>query len=126
MATALPTAAKPLAPDDVSPGDYVAVLDEQHEFPAVVWYCDRPLAGEDDVVRVRLRPREAEGPLRVTDVCTPFVFVKNRVGKIRTVDLRAVRLARIDREVARRVWRSQTEASSTRRQKKGKKHRRTK
>lgn len=98
------TAAKPLAPEDVAPGDYVAVLDQVYEYPSVVWYCDRPLAGEDEVIRLRLRPHRSELPLRVVAVCVPFVYAEDVGGKRRTIDLRSTRLARIDRKVGKRVW----------------------
>lgn len=100
------TLAKPLAPEDVRPGDYVAVLDEQYEYPAVVWYCEPPMGRENEVIRVRIRPTEDGGPLRVIDACLPFVFVKPPKGSGRTLDLRAVRLARLDRGYARRVCES--------------------
>lgn len=97
------TLAKPLAPEDVRPGDYVAVLDEEYQWPAANWYYDPP-AHADKVIYVRLRPRETSPPLRVIDACLPFVFVKPPKGNGRTLDLRAVRLARLDRDYARRVW----------------------
>lgn len=87
------TLAKPLAPEDVRPGDYVAVLEP-------------PMGREQDVIRVRIRPTDNSGPLRVVDACLPFVFVKPPKGDGRTLDLRAVRLARLDRDYARRVCES--------------------
>ncbi|QDT69142.1 hypothetical protein MalM25_20700 [Planctomycetes bacterium MalM25] len=96
------TLAKTLAPEDVRPGDYVAVLDEEYECCAAAWYCDPP-PHADKVIHVRLRPREPEPPLRVIDACLPFVYVQPPKGDGRTLDLRAVRLARLDRDYARRV-----------------------
>ncbi|MEQ8846850.1 hypothetical protein [Botrimarina sp.] len=94
--------AKPLAPEDVRAGDYVAVLDEELQWCAANWYCDPPPHGER-VIHVRLRPREAAPPLRVLDACLPFVFVEPPDGAGYTLDLRAVRLARLDKGYARRV-----------------------
>lgn len=99
------TLAKPLAPEDVRPGDFVAVLDEEYQWPASAWYCDPP-AHADKVIYVRLRPREVSAPLEVIDACLPFVFVKPPKGNGQTLDLRAVRLARLNRDYARRVWAS--------------------
>lgn len=96
------TLAKPLAPEDVRPGDYVAVLDEEYECPASCWYLDPPEHGET-VIRLRLRHREPSAPLRVMDACLPFVYVKPPKGEGQTLDLRAVRLARLDRDYAERV-----------------------
>lgn len=95
--------AKPLAPEDVRLGDYVAILDEEYEYPAIVWYCEPPMGREQELIRVRVRPSETGGPLRVIDACLPFVFVKPPKGEGRTLDLRAVRLARLNRDYARRV-----------------------
>ncbi|MEN1679843.1 MAG: hypothetical protein AAGJ46_09625 [Planctomycetota bacterium] len=107
-----PTAAKPLAPEEVLPGDYVAVLDQEHEYAASSWYLDPPMLGGDDVIRVRLRPSEPEPPLLVQEVCVPFVFAKAIDGSARTLDLRATRLARIDAGVGRRLWSPQSETTT--------------
>lgn len=97
------TLARPLAPEDVRPGDYVAVLSEEYEYPAIAWYCEPPMGRETEVIRVRLRPRDTDAPLRVVDACLPFVYVEPPKGPGRTLDLRAVRVARLDRRYARRV-----------------------
>ena len=102
-AAAEPTLAKPLAPEDVRPGDYVAVLDEEYELPTIVWSCDAGITGRDEVVRIRLRPRDATAPMRVEEVCVPYVFVRKPCGKHETLDLRACRLARLNRGYAKRV-----------------------
>lgn len=112
MKTKTPTAdqdatlAKPLAPEDVRPGDYVAVLSEEYEYPAFAWLCDHSLTSHDEVIRLRFRPREVPGPLYVVDACLPFVFVKPPKGDGRTLDLRSVRLARLNRKYAKRVWKA--------------------
>ena len=97
------TLAKTLAPEDVRPGDYVAVLSEEYEYAAFAWSCDSSLSTGDSILRVRFRPRDTTGPLRVIDACLPFVFVKEPKGAGLTLDLRAVRLARLDRAYAKRV-----------------------
>lgn len=111
------TLAKPLAPEDVRPGDYVAVLDEEYQYPAIVWYCEPPMGREQEVIRVRIRPNETSGPLRVIDACLPFVFVKPPKGPGHTLDVRSVRLARLDRNYARRVSRSLVDKKSKRKKK---------
>jgi hypothetical protein len=97
------TLAKTLAPEDVRPGDYIAVLSEEYEYAAFAWSCDSSLSNADSILRVRFKPRETTGPLRVIDACLPFVFVKEPKGEGRTLDLRVVRLARLDRSYAKRV-----------------------
>ncbi len=100
------TLAKTLAPEDVRRGDYVAVLSEEFEYAKFAWSCDLPLADAEQIIRVRFRPRETTGPLRVIDACLPFVFVKPAKGEGQTLDLRSVRLARLDRAYAKRVWKA--------------------
>ncbi|TWT98030.1 hypothetical protein Pla108_21850 [Botrimarina colliarenosi] len=100
------TLAKPLAPEDVRRGDYVAVLSEEYEYPAFAWLCDHSLTSRDELIRIRLRPRETEAPLRVVAACLPFVYVKPPKGDGRTLDLRSVRLVRLDRGYAQRVCRA--------------------
>lgn len=112
--------AKPLAPEDVRRGDYVAVLDEEHEWCAANWYYDPP-AHVESVIRVRMRPRETAPPLEVIDACLPFVYVKPPTGEGRTLDLRAVRLVRLDRGYARRVGKA-IRAASTKKKKPTGKH----
>ncbi|MEO0529782.1 MAG: hypothetical protein AAF266_04305 [Planctomycetota bacterium] len=81
------------------------MLDEEYEWPAANWYYDPP-PHADKVIYVRLRPRETSPPLRVVDACLPFVYVEAAKGNGRTLDLRAVRLARLNKAYARRVWAS--------------------
>jgi hypothetical protein len=106
------TLAKTLAPEDVRRGDYVAVLSEEFEYAAFAWSCDSSLPGDDPLIRVRFRPRETTGPLRVIDACLPFVFVKEPKGEGRTLDVRAVRLARLNRKYAKRVWKSMSKTKT--------------
>ncbi|MCA9238035.1 MAG: hypothetical protein KDA44_21325 [Planctomycetales bacterium] len=113
------TLAKPLAPEDVRPGDYVAVLDWTFEVPSYFWEGEESWRRED-VVRIRFLPhRELLVPLRVDAACLPFVLAKTPSGDARTVDLRQVRLARLDGEYGKRAWK----ALKPRREKKGRRKR---
>lgn len=99
-----PTLAKPLAPEDVRAGDFVAILDWMFEAPSFFW-CDSSQWQQEDVVRFRFLPhRELLGPLRVESACLPFLLVESPCGDCRTLDLRQVRLARLDRQYGRRAW----------------------
>ncbi len=100
------TLAKVLAPEDVRVGDYIAVLDEVFELPAIVWLCDPPLSEQEEIIRIRMCPRDVTPPLRVIAACLPYVFVKPPHGKAKTLDLRICRLARLDRKYAKRVWKT--------------------
>ncbi len=96
------TISRPLPPEDVRPGDYVAVLRESHEFINIFALCD-PLLGRETTVRVTLTPDEAGVPLRVVAVCLPFVLVEDGGEKHRTLDLRRHAIARLDEDYARKA-----------------------
>lgn len=97
-ATAAPqaTLAHSLAPEDIRPGDHVAVLHEVWEYPSWYWCDDSSLADRAEVVRVCYTPREESAPLAVRAVCLPFVLVREPCGRERTLDVRRCRLARLD------------------------------
>ncbi|TWT40253.1 hypothetical protein [Botrimarina hoheduenensis] len=98
------TLAKTLSPEDVRRGDYVAVLSVEYEWLNGNACSDSPY--QEIILRACFRPRDPEPPLRVIDVCLPFVFVQPPQGLGHTIDIRSVRLARLDRNYARRVVRT--------------------
>jgi hypothetical protein len=99
-AAPLATLAQSLAPDDIRPGDHVAVLHEVWEYPSWFWCDDSALADRAEVVRVCYTPREDAAPLAVRAVCLPFVLVREPCGRERTLDVRRCRLARLDSSFA--------------------------
>jgi hypothetical protein len=114
-AAAEATLARALAPEDVRPGDYVAVLDEVVEFPSWYW-CDEPvLTGREEVVRVRYTPRDDALPMKVRAVCLPFVLVREPCGRERTLDVRRCRLARLHSDFAEASWKCHRKAAKKRR-----------
>ena len=98
--------AKALAPEDVRAGDFVAVLDEVFEAPSFFWCDDGALMPREEVVRIRYMPTAEAVPLKVKGVCLPYVLVKPPRGGKRTLDVRKVRLARLDRRYARAAWKA--------------------
>ena len=110
--------AKPLAPEDIRRGDYVAVLDEMYEIPSYCWREDAALHPRDELVRIRLIPAQDAPPHKVKSVCLPFVLAKQPTGERRTFDLRRTRLARLDKGYGAAAWKAykkkqQTNVSST-------------
>ncbi len=96
------TAARTLAPEDVRPGMYVAVLREKHDHTCEVEWSDQYMIGRKSV---RFRcvdiPEAGENqPALVEAVCVPFVLVRDPSGKSRSLDLRRVDLARLKRSFA--------------------------
>jgi hypothetical protein len=95
--------AKPLAPEDVRSGDFVAVLHVVCEVPSYYWSDESFRLPHDELVRLQYIPDDAGAPLKVKSVCLPFVSVKNATGELKTLDLRRCRIARLDREYAKKA-----------------------
>lgn len=109
------TLARPIAPDDLQRGEYVAVLNVEYEYPSWLWCCDSGLLAADEPVRVTYRPRSEEcEPLKIVALCLPFVFVKRHNGEHRTLDIRGCQLARLDEEYAKAVWKGLKKKSEPR------------
>jgi len=98
--------AKPLAPEDVRRGDFVAILDEMYELPSYWWKEDDVLHPREELVRIRLIPAQDNLPLKVKSVCLPFVLARQPQGEQRTLDLRRMRLARLDKHYAAASWKA--------------------
>lgn len=94
-------AAKLLAPEDVRVGDGVTLAHETIQFLA----RDDPPPGEDRnrVLTARIIPDAAGRPLRVREVCLPFVLVRDARGRHETLDLRRQHLYRLDPAYAKRA-----------------------
>ncbi len=103
-----PALAKPLAPEDVRVGDYVAPLEWTVQWPSWMWCGDDSWSNDRTAVirAVWLPPGERQQPQKVLAACLPLVFVKSATGECETLDLRQVRLARLDCRYAKIVWRS--------------------
>lgn len=97
------TLARALAPEDIRPGYYVGILYVVGEY--VPW-----LAIEEggwrrvEPMRIQLLPRFGDHPMKVLDVCLPYVLVKDTDGDCRTLDVRRYRLARVTRRFARTAF----------------------
>jgi len=98
------TVAAMVAGEDLSCGDYVALLNTICEVPSYLWDgCDAALRPHE-LVRLRMIPSEAGTPLKVFAVCLPFLYVKNTSGELKTLDLRRQQIVRLDRDCAKEVW----------------------
>lgn len=97
------TLAASVAGEDLRIGEYVAVLNEVHEFPSFFWDCDATTLSPHEVVRLRYTARDAGTPLRVEAVCLPFVLLRTPTGECRTLDVRLVQLVRLDERYAKLV-----------------------
>ncbi len=115
------TLAKPIAAEDLRRGDYVALLSVVYEYPSFCWDCESQLMPPETPVRIRLRPHEPTCPLRIVDLCVPFVFVKEPGGQCRTLDVRGCQLVRLDERYARRVWKALSSVKRKKNRKRGRK-----
>jgi hypothetical protein len=100
------TTAKVLAPEDVRAGDFVALLQVVHELPSFFWCGGIGMMRPDEPVRVSFVPNDGGVPLRVRSVCLPFILVKAPSGRLRHLDVRRHRLARLDRAHAQAAWKA--------------------
>ena len=85
--------ARVLAPEDLAPGQFVMVLNEQHQYPC--GRCNSSGDPEYVIVEVLLRPDEASMPRLVVEVCLPYLVVENLNGGKEVLDVRSKRLAMV-------------------------------
>ena len=90
------TLAKPLAPEEIRVGDFVSPLHVFYDFPSFFWCSDSAIQRREETVRICYLPESGGVPLKVKSVCLPFVLVKHANGTQQTLDVRKVRLARLD------------------------------
>jgi hypothetical protein len=107
------TVATRLAPEDLRPGQDVAILAEIFECPTWLWHCEAPGFRPDELVRLQALGRSTGRPLRIKAVCLPFVLVTRSDGKSRTLDIRRVQLVKLDRGYAKLVRKAMRRNSST-------------
>lgn len=102
--------AQALAPEDIRSGDYVSILHMVGEFlPCIDESPWRPI----EPVRVLLLPWSVS-PMKVVEVCLPYVLIRGMDGKHHTLDTRRYRLARVSKEFGRKAFkRFQKESLTT-------------
>lgn len=96
--------AKPLAPEEICVGDYVSLLHVFYDLPSFLWCGDSALQRRDETVRICYLPETGGVPFKVKSICLPFVLVNKSDGTQQTLDVRKVRLARLDRDYAKAAW----------------------
>ncbi len=98
--------ARIVAPEDLSAGDYVAVLNETREYPSFLWLCDSYALPPHEPVRIRWRSLDNGVPLRIVDVCLPFVLIKRPCGGHQVLDTGRCQFVRLSRGYAKRAWKA--------------------
>jgi hypothetical protein len=95
--------AKPLAPEEIRVGDFVTPLHVFYDFPSFFW-DDSAVGRRDEMVRICYIPETGGVPLKVKSICLPFVLARQPSGEQQTLDVRKVRLARLDAKYAKAAW----------------------
>lgn len=95
--------AKPLAPEDIRAGDFVTPLHVFYDFPSFYW-DDCSLQRREELVRLCTLPETGGVPLKVVSICLPFVLTRQPNGEKQLLDVRKVRLARLDPMYAKAAW----------------------
>jgi hypothetical protein len=104
------TVARPLAPEDIRRGRYIAVLTVGVEF--FPFWNDEPWQPAK-VRRIDLLPGPEGGtPLRVKEVCLPYVLVEHPDGNHRTLDVRRFRLGELSERFGERAFKKLAGAAS--------------
>ena len=108
---------RPVAPEDLRPGMYLTVMRETLEFVPMMAFVD-PNA-EATVRSVTVDACAAGEPVRVEEVCLPFVLVTDKRGASRVLDLRCVHVARVAKRFARAVFDAAAREAETARGREG-------
>ena len=115
---------KKVHPEDIQPGDDVAVSEVMYQYPSYPWQsCGVTLQPSEPVNVTFLPPADTE-PMVVCSVCLPFVLCKTSATCHRVFDLRQVQLVRLDKafaETYRAARKKDLEPSSPNKEEKKKK-----
>ena len=96
------TISKPLAPEDIRPGDYVSLLHIVSEF--VSFFCAEDVQFRQiEPVRITRMPYSIE-PMEVVEVCLPFVLVRRPDNKHETLDVRRHKVARLSPKFGKKAF----------------------
>lgn len=109
--------AKRLAPEDVHPGRFVAVLSVVSEHIPMFLESEPHRTGQLEPVRIRHMPRSSE-PMEVLEVCLPFVLVKQVDGAPLTLDVRRFALAGVSARFGREAFERHKAAQKENKEKK--------
>jgi len=98
--------AKPVAPEDLRVGRFVALLDEIFGYPSYLWTCDSELQPREEPVRIQWPASEGGRPLKIEAICLPFVFVSTVDREHDVLDVRGCRFVQLSETYATTVWKT--------------------
>lgn len=92
-----------IGPEDIRPGDYVTIAHSTLQI--LIGHCEESWREERvKLVRMQITAPDAGWPLKVINVCAPFVLVKNADGDHAMIDMRCDRLARLRDDFAKQLF----------------------
>lgn len=91
---------RPIAPEDLRPGMYIAVTRVAVEFGPGFCSDVTMLPEGFTPARVQYLPFPGGVPLKVIEACVPFVLVELPTKRCQTLDLRRVEIARVNKRYA--------------------------
>ncbi|MEQ1829015.1 MAG: hypothetical protein ABL921_23835 [Pirellula sp.] len=94
-----------LAAEDIAAGDYIVITSKATEFPSWMWE-DYHALPPDQPVRIWWQSYSSLVPWKVVDVCLPMLLVRGVDRTVTQLDVRLLRIARVDRGYARKVRKS--------------------
>ena len=106
-----PTVASTVFGEDIACGDFVALLNETVDVPSYLWDSCGTSLSPHELVRLKLIPGDAGQPLKVIEICLPFVYAKMPNGDTTTIDIRRLQLVRLDSQCAKAIWKKQRSKS---------------
>jgi len=98
------TLARAISPEDIRPEMYVTMLSIVTEHLPFIICADDVAYRQPETFRVQWVPRCEPQPLKVLEVCLPFVLVKQPDGALRTLDVRRYRLAQLSEEFGKKAF----------------------
>ena len=95
------TVAKPMHPEDIAVGDDVAILFTSSQYATFNWYgFDTSILPIEQPIAITYLPYGDQEALVVQQICLPFVVCKTFDDRHRYLDIRQVRLARLNKSFA--------------------------
>jgi hypothetical protein len=92
------TVARPVAAEDLSKGDYIAILSQCIELLPCYFDCDSPWSHTGQPLRYWFQTLgSSQGIFRIKSICLPWILVKDAQGNARQLDVRQLQLARLTR-----------------------------
>lgn len=98
-----PAAARLLAPEEVRAGDYICVMKVLQEYMPF-WAIFEESWEKPELIRLTWMPAESGTPLKVIEVCIPFVLVQQVDGSHKTLDLRRHGVGRLSERFGSRAF----------------------